>query len=182
MFNALTPKTNCLFEKKVVQLTEQLEKQCELHGETLKRAKEAEHNSGFEVTRLRHLETELASQDVLRDTYQTNKEKYIHFLNQLSHILGCTELGSSLGLDLSTMDVLLERARQLHHNEGDKLAEKSSNLYILQRKVKELKDSLKNKDMHIDLLRKKLVKLDETNITKETVYIAFGIQTLDRIL
>jgi hypothetical protein len=160
-----------LLEKKVVQLTEQLEKQCELHGETLKRAKEAEHNSGFEVTRLRHLETELASQDVLRDTYQANKEKYIHFLNQLSHILGCTELGSSLGLDLSTMDVLLERARQLHHNEGDKLAEKSSNLYILQRKVKELKDSLKNKDMHVDLLRKKLVKLDESNVTKETVYI-----------
>ena len=160
-----------LLEKKVIQLTEQLEKQCELHSETLKRAKEAESNQSHENTRLRHLEAELASQDVLRDTYQANKEKYIHFLNQLSNILGCTELGSSLGLDLSTMDVLLERAKQLQNNEGDKLAEKSSNLYILQRKVRELKDSLKNKDMHIDLLRKKLVKLDETNVTKESVYI-----------
>merc|ERR1712226_1197182 len=160
-----------LLESKVIQLTEQLEKQCEMHAETLKRAKEAESNSGFENTRLRHLEQELASRDVLRDTYQANKEKYIDFLNQLSNILGCTELGSSLGLDLSTMDVLLERARQLQNNEGNTLAEKSSNLYILQRKVKELKDSLKNKDMHIDLLRKKLVKLDETNVTKESVYI-----------
>ena len=160
-----------LLEGKVSQLTDQLEKQCELHAETLKRAKEHEHSFDNDRFRLKHLETELASQDVLRETYQTSKEKYIHFMNQLSNTLGITELSNNLGLDLSTMDMLLERVRQLANGETTDLAQKSSNNYILQRKIKELKNQVTNKDMHIDLLRKKLVKLDEQNITRESVYI-----------
>ena len=108
------------------------------------------------------------------------KERYLHFLHELSNTLGCTELGNSLGLDLSTMDMLLERAKQLSKGETSVLANKSSNLYILQRKVKDLKESLKNKDMHIDLLRQKLVKVDEQNITKENLYRKF-LQNLSPI-
>merc|ERR1712025_640805 len=131
-------------ESKVSQLTDQLEKQCELHAETLKRAKEHEQTYDSDRFRLKHLETELASQDVLRETYQSSKEKYIHFMNQLSNTLGITELSNDLGLDLSTMDMLLERVRQLTRGETTDLAHKSSNLYILQKKVKELKSQLSN--------------------------------------
>ena len=127
-----------LLEEKCTQLTDQLEKQCELHAETLKRARESEHDKENEKFRIQALETELASQDVLRDTYQQNKEKYIHFLNQVSNIIGCTELGTALGLDLSTMDVILERIKQLACSEGEELANKSSSNHILNRKLKEL--------------------------------------------
>jgi len=116
-------------------------------------------------------ETELTSNDLLKDNFMNTKDRYLHFMHELSNILGCTELGNSLGLDLSTMDMLLERAKQLSKGETNVLANKSSNLYILQRKVKDLKESLKNEDMHIDLLRQKLVKVDEQNITKENLYI-----------
>lgn len=87
-----------LLEKKVSELTDQLEKQCELHAETLKRAKQHEFHNDSDKLRIKHLETELASQDVLRETYQTSKEKYIHFLNSISNLVGMTELGNNLGL------------------------------------------------------------------------------------
>ena len=43
-----------VLEQKVIQLTDQLEKQCELHSDTLKRAREAEHRVDHDRERLKN--------------------------------------------------------------------------------------------------------------------------------
>nr|KAG5702123.1 hypothetical protein BaRGS_010389 [Batillaria attramentaria] len=65
-----------------------------------------------------------------------------------------------LGLDM-TLDALISRAEQLCKLEADALADRSTHVYNLQRKVKNLKEQLESKDLHIDLLRKKLTGLEE---------------------
>lgn len=66
--------------------------------------------------------------------------------------------------------MLLERIKQLVNGETGELASKQSNLYLIQKRNKELKKQVENKDMHIDLLRKKLIALDEQNVTRESLY------------
>ena len=65
-----------------------------------------------------------------------------------------------LGLDM-TMDALIARAEQLVRLENDALAGRSSQVYSLQRKAKGLREQLDSKELHIDLLRKKMATLEE---------------------
>ena len=64
------------------------------------------------------------------------------------------------------IDLILARIEQLAKLECDSLADKQTNIYNLQRKVKSLKEQLDNKDLHLDLLRKKLCGLEEERTAK----------------
>ena len=64
-------------------------------------------------------------------------------------------LALDMGYDMNG-DVLVARAEQLMRGEVDLLADKSSHLYTLQRKVKTMKQQLESKDLHLDLMRKKV--------------------------
>jgi hypothetical protein len=86
-------------------------------------------------------------------------------LERLGHILKVSQISADVGLDMN-VDLLIARAEQLVKMEGDSLQDKQTNIYNLQRKVKQFKEQLDNKDLHLDLLRKKLSALEEERAGK----------------
>lgn len=67
-------------------------------------------------------------------------------------------IASDLGFDMAG-DAIVARAEQLTKHEGDSLQDKKTHIYNLQRKIKSLKDQMESKDLHMDLLRKKVGSL-----------------------
>ncbi|XP_005089149.1 coiled-coil domain-containing protein 170 [Aplysia californica] len=148
------------YDIRVKQLSEQLEQELSIHRDMAQRAKRFEVESMDMAERLRIAEGELSAGDVLRDGFKFDKEKYLRGLQKLGEIMKMDRISLDLGLDL-TMDALVARAEQLVKLETGTLAEKSTHVYSLQRKVKALKEQLESKDLHIDLLRKKMTSLEE---------------------
>ena len=64
---------------------------------------------------------------------------------------------ADLGLDGSAEAILI-RAEQLSKLEADALVDRKTHIYNLQRKIKNLKEQLESKELHMDLLRKKVRK------------------------
>lgn len=78
------------------------------------------------------------------------------------------KISSDLGLDL-TIDAITARAEQLVKLEADTIADKSTHIYNLQRKIKSLKEQLESKDLHLDLLRKKMTGMEEKLLGKSVI-------------
>ena len=70
-----------------------------------------------------------------------------------------------LGYELNP-DVILSRAEQLMKLEKDSIVDHKTSIYSLQRKIKQFKEQLENKDLHLDLLRKKVIALEEGRAAK----------------
>ncbi|KAL3873318.1 hypothetical protein ACJMK2_036450 [Sinanodonta woodiana] len=155
-------------EDRVRSVTEQLENQYELHKMAAERARKAENDAKAMDDRLRSAEGELAAGDVLRDGMRTDKEKYMKCLQHLGEVMKMDRISVDLGFDM-TVDALLSRAKQLVKLEADALADRSTHIYNLQRKVKSLKEQLESKDLHIDMLRKKITSLEEKLLGKTTI-------------
>jgi len=66
-----------LLEAKVGELSNQLERQCELHQDSIRRARKAETSAYQQESRLQDLENELASGDVIRETLRNDKTKVL---------------------------------------------------------------------------------------------------------
>lgn len=63
-------------------------------------------------------------------------------------------------------DVILTRAEQLMKLENDSIIDQKTSIYSLQRKIKQLKEQLENKDVHLDLLKKKFTASEEGRAAK----------------
>ncbi|XP_030854172.1 coiled-coil domain-containing protein 170 [Strongylocentrotus purpuratus] len=156
---------------KVRQLSEQLESQANLHQAAIRRAREAEGCFDDYKDRVRTLEGGLASSDALRDNLRTERQKYMAFLERLANVMNMDAVCKDVGFDMNG-EALLARAEQLASREGGVLADKNTHVYTLQRKVKTLKQQLESKDLHLDLMRKKVANLEEgvmgrSNIQKD---------------
>ncbi|XP_066279979.1 coiled-coil domain-containing protein 170-like isoform X2 [Branchiostoma lanceolatum] len=149
-----------MLDLKVKELTKQLESQCELHQQAIRRAKKAEAHVNDFKERLNNMEGELSSADVLRDGLRTDKQRYLEFLEKMARVMKLDEIALDVGFDLNG-DALVARAQQLVHMEGDSLKDRTTHVYNLQRKVKQQKEQLESKDLHMDLLRKKIGQLEE---------------------
>ncbi|XP_041353054.1 coiled-coil domain-containing protein 170-like [Gigantopelta aegis] len=147
-------------DSRVRVLSEQLENQIQLQRESNLRAKQAESDLMDMQARLRSAEGELVAGDVLRDGFKTDKETYLRILQRLGEKMKMDRISVDLGLDM-TMDALIARAEQLVKLENEALAGRSTQVYNLQRKVKGLREQLESKELHIDLLRKKMSTLEE---------------------
>jgi chromosome segregation ATPase len=86
----------------------------------------------------------------------------------MGHVLKVNQISADVGLDMN-VDLLLARADQLVRSENDSIQDKQTNIYNLQRKVKSLKEQLDNKELHLDLLRKKLNGLEEEKCGKTSL-------------
>ncbi|XP_002738131.1 coiled-coil domain-containing protein 170-like isoform X2 [Saccoglossus kowalevskii] len=143
-----------LLENKLKTLTDQLESQVNLHQCAIRRAKEAEFELDSHRGRMHSLEGELATREVLRDGLLSDKEK------KMASILKVDQMASDVGFDMYE-DALMSRTSQLVRMESDAVANKTTAVYTLQRKVKNLREQLDSKDLHLDLLRKKISNLEE---------------------
>ncbi|KAH9514836.1 hypothetical protein Btru_023757 [Bulinus truncatus] len=174
------------YEQRVKHLTDQLDNDLGIHRDLAQRCKRFEVEAADLAERLRSAEAELAAGDCLRDGFKFDKEKYLRGLQKLGEIMKMDRISLDLGLDL-TMDALISRAEQLMKLEADALADKSSHVYSLQRKVKALKEQLESKDLHIDLLRKKMTNLEErmhgrVDIEKQREVENLRVQKLEKLV
>ncbi|CAL1527506.1 unnamed protein product [Lymnaea stagnalis] len=174
------------YEGRVKHLSEQLDHELSIHRDMAQRAKRFEVEAADLAERLRSAEGELSAGDCLRDGFKFDKEKYLRGLQKLGEIMKMDRISLDLGLDL-TMDALVARAEQLMKLEADALADKSTHVYNLQRKLKSLKEQLESKDLHIDLLRKKMTNLEERvhgriDIEKQRESESIRVQKLEKLV
>ncbi|XP_066478852.1 coiled-coil domain-containing protein 170 [Tiliqua scincoides] len=147
-------------EIQMAKLTETLETQTALYQEAMQRAKKAENKSETLHNQLMHLEEELLSGDVLQDAFKLEKQKYIKFLEQLSEMMNLDSMAADIGFDMR-LDAVLARAKQLTKLEGHALTENKILARNLQRKLKTQKEKLDTNELHMNLLRQKIVQLEE---------------------
>lgn len=82
------------------------------------------------------------------------------FLERISRAMKMDALTIDMGIDSCT-DAILARADQLVKHEFDIITDKKTQVYNLQRKIKTMKEQLDSKDLHMEMLRKKVVSLEE---------------------
>lgn len=142
-------------EEKINQLASQLADQIKIYKEMeCKYSHNEQHVVDLEH-RLKSLDNEYCANEVMRDNLRSDRVKYLSFLERMGKVLKVSEISADVGLDMN-VDLILSRAEQLVKLEADAIADKQTNIYNLQRKIKQLKEQLDNKDLHLDLLRKKL--------------------------
>lgn len=147
-------------EEKISQLGNQLAEQIKLYKEMESKYSSNERHVIDLEHRLKALDSEYCANEVMRDNLKSDRVKYLSFLERMGKILKVAEISADIGLDMN-VDLLMSRAEQLVKLEGDTIADKQTNIYNLQRKIKQLKEQLDNKDLHLDLLRKKLSCMEE---------------------
>ncbi|KAF6021904.1 CCDC170 [Bugula neritina] len=147
-------------EEKVRSLDDQLRNMYEQKQSAEKEARRCELDVRDISDRLRTAERELNNGDVYRDGLRTDKEKYLRFMEKLAELMKMDRISAEVGFDM-TGETLLARAAQLAKLEADALADRNTHIYNLQRKIKTMKEQLESKDLHLDLLRKKLGQLEE---------------------
>jgi chromosome segregation ATPase len=86
----------------------------------------------------------------------------------MGSILKVAQISADVGLDMN-VDLIMARAEQLVKMENDLIQDKQNNIYNLQRKVKTLKEQLDNKELHLDMLKKKLSALEEEKTAKSAL-------------
>ncbi|XP_021945460.1 coiled-coil domain-containing protein 170 [Folsomia candida] len=137
---------------------ERLEKQL---GDSRSRQDDAVSERVILAKRLQDTEGQLTTTEILNDGLRKDKNRFMQFLEQLGGIMGLDEVSKELGFDLQT-DAVTVRAEQLAKLEGDRLADKTASVYQLQRRVRTLKEQLEKKDLHLDMLRKKIMVLEDS--------------------
>ena len=147
------------------QLTKQLQEQIDLNKDTEKKRHHTETHLHELEHRVKHLDNDYTTNEVYRENLKQDKAKFLHFLERLASIMKIENVSHELGYELNP-DVILTRAEQLMKLEKDSIIDQKTSIYSLQRKIKQLKEQMENKDLHLDLLRKKVISLEEGRAAK----------------
>ncbi|NXL88479.1 CC170 protein, partial [Alectura lathami] len=147
-------------ETQIAKLTETLENQTTLYQEALERNRKAEKQSETFQDRLKHLEEELLSIDIMQDGLKLEKQKYLKFLEQLNEKMKLDSIAAEVGFDMN-VKAILARVEQLVKLEGDAVIENKTVAYSLRRKLKTQKEKLERKELHMNLLQQKITQLEE---------------------
>ncbi|XP_077295723.1 coiled-coil domain-containing protein 170-like isoform X2 [Arctopsyche grandis] len=116
-------------------------------------------------TKIHNLDKDLTAAELARDALRRDKTSLITFLERLSKALNMDEISQEVGVDLQTESMLV-RAEQLARLESDKIVDKTAVVYQLQRRVRILREQLQRRDLHLDLLRRKLTLQEESSKMK----------------
>ncbi|KAF9418719.1 hypothetical protein HW555_004547 [Spodoptera exigua] len=168
--------------------SQQLGRTAHLHDQATTRVRILEDERNILEAKLHKLEAELNAQEVSRDSLRKDKANFVAFLERLSRTLNMDELTQDIGIELHT-ESIIHRAEQLARLESDKIVDKmlyygyygtlprlrrersfhdlpylkeTAVVYQLQRRIRILREQLQRKDLHLDLLRRKLSVQDES--------------------
>ncbi|XP_069788422.1 coiled-coil domain-containing protein 170 isoform X2 [Narcine bancroftii] len=146
-------------EENASKLTEQLEHQVLLHQAAVQRSTKAEQKLAGLQQRVQHLEARLLDGDVLCDALSQDKQKYLKFLELIAEKMKLVQMTSEIGFDMK-LDAILARADQLVKMESEAIVENKTLTYNLRRKLKAQKEKIESKELHMDLLRRKMTQMD----------------------
>ncbi|XP_029175405.1 coiled-coil domain-containing protein 170 isoform X2 [Nylanderia fulva] len=153
--------------EKVNSATESANRQSELVESTMMKVRSLEDERAALEAKIHKLESELTSSELSRESLRRDKQTFVTFLDRLGKAMQMDEISQEIGLDLLT-ESLLVRAEQLARLETDKLVDKTSVVYQLQRRVRTLREQLQRRDLHLDLLRRKL-SLQEDSVRMKSL-------------
>ncbi|XP_076628794.1 coiled-coil domain-containing protein 170 [Colletes latitarsis] len=179
--------------EKVSAATESTNRQSELIDTTVSKMRNLENERSNLEGKVRKLESELTSCELSKESLRRDKQTFVAFLDRLGKVMQMDEISEEMGLDLQT-ESLLVRAEQLARLETDKLVDKysfheyttlprirrersfhelssmkeTSVVYQLQRRVRTLREQLQRRDLHLDLLRRKL-SLQEDSVRMKSL-------------
>ena len=115
--------------------------------------------------RMKTMDSNYTSTEVIRENFKQEQAKFYHFLERLALILKIENYSNEFNRELNP-DVLLSRAEQLVKLENESIMDQKNSTYNYQRKMQQLKEQLENKEVHLDLLRKKLAGLEDNRTNK----------------
>ncbi|CAH1965693.1 unnamed protein product [Acanthoscelides obtectus] len=145
--------------------TQQLARQLSLCEQANQRIRALEEEKNHMEARLHKADTEITACELHRDGLKRDKATFMNFLDRLARALNMDEISHDLGVELHT-ESLLMRAEQLARLESEKLVDKTAMVYQLQRRVRNLREQLQRKELHLDLLRRKLSLQEDTTKAK----------------
>ena len=146
-------------------MSKQLQEQIDLNKDVDGKRRDAESHFHQLEHRVKALDNDYTTTEVYRENLKQDKAKFLHFLERLGSIMKIENVSNELGYELNP-DVLLTRAEQLMKLERDSIVDQKTSIYSLQRKIKQMKEQMDNKDLHLDLLRKKIIALEEGRAAK----------------
>ncbi|XP_026732469.1 coiled-coil domain-containing protein 170 isoform X3 [Trichoplusia ni] len=168
--------------------SQQLGRTAHLHDQATTRVRILEDERNMLEAKVHKLESELNTIELSRDNLRKDKANFVAFLERLSRTLNMDELTQDIGIELHT-ESIIHRAEQLSRLESDKIVDKmlyygyygtlprlrrersfhdlpylkeTAVVYQLQRRIRILREQLQRKDLHLDLLRRKLSVQDES--------------------
>ncbi|XP_072939058.1 coiled-coil domain-containing protein 170 [Epargyreus clarus] len=142
--------------------SQQLSRTAHMHDQVSTRVRILEDERNMLESKVHKLEAELNTLEVSRDNLRKDKANFVAFLERLSRTLNMDELTQDIGIELHT-DSIIHRAEQLARLESDKIVDKTAVVYQLQRRIRILREQLQRKDLHLDLLRRKLSVQEESS-------------------
>ncbi|XP_030644525.1 coiled-coil domain-containing protein 170 [Chanos chanos] len=155
-------------EAKLSEVSEELAKQREQQQEAVQRAEQAEQREQELQERLERLEKELVSSSAHRNDLNKDQQQYLKLLEQLSETMRIDGIATDIGFDMRP-EAILKRAEQLIKQEGTALVESKILVHSLQRKVKVQKERLESKELHTELLRRKVTQLEEEKRSRSSL-------------
>ncbi|KAL0831301.1 hypothetical protein ABMA28_002139 [Loxostege sticticalis] len=142
--------------------SQQLSRTAHLHDQATTRVRILEDERNMLEGKVHKLESELNAVELCRDSLRKDKANFVAFLERLSRTLNMDELTQDVGIELHT-DSIIHRAEQLARLESDKIVDKTAVVYQLQRRIRILREQMQRKDLHLDLLRRKLSIQEESS-------------------
>ncbi|XP_014598986.1 PREDICTED: coiled-coil domain-containing protein 170 [Polistes canadensis] len=153
--------------EKVNAATESANRQSEMLETSMMKMRHLEEERSSLEVKIHKLETELTSCELSKESLRRDKQTFTTFFDRLGKAMQIEEISEDVGIELQT-ESLLVRAEQLARLETDKLVDKTSVVYQLQRRVRTLREQLQRRDLHLDLLRRKL-SLQEDSVRIKTL-------------
>ncbi|XP_075974856.1 coiled-coil domain-containing protein 170-like isoform X2 [Anticarsia gemmatalis] len=141
--------------------SQQLGRAAHLHDQATTRVRILEDERNMLEAKVHKLESEVNAMELSRENLRKDKANFVAFLERLSRTLNMDELTQDIGIELHT-DSIIHRAEQLARLESDKIVDKTAVVYQLQRRIRILREQLQRKDLHLDLLRRKLSVQEES--------------------
>ncbi|XP_060803910.1 coiled-coil domain-containing protein 170-like [Amyelois transitella] len=174
---------------KLAAESQQLSRTAHLHDQATTRVRILEDERNMLEAKVHKLEAELNAMELSRDSLRKDKANFVAFLERLGRTLNMDELTQDIGIELHT-ESIMHRAEQLARLESDKIVDKmlyygyygtlprlrrersfhdlpylkeTAVVYQLQRRIRILREQLQRKDLHLDLLRRKLSIQEESS-------------------
>ncbi|CAG9860773.1 unnamed protein product [Phyllotreta striolata] len=179
--------------EKLSSESQQMSRQSSLYDQAAAKIRCLEDEKNRLEMMLRKADADINSCDITREALTRDKTIMLNFLDRLAKALNMDEISNDVGVDLQT-ETLLLRAEQLARLENEKLADKllccgygtiprlcrirrertfhdlplcnTSMVYQLQRRIRNLREQVQRKDLHLDLLRRKLTIQEDNNRVK----------------
>ncbi|XP_056624637.1 coiled-coil domain-containing protein 170 [Triplophysa dalaica] len=145
----------------------ELEQEVSKHKEHQRSAEQREQKL---LHRIQDLEDELLTAGVCKDGMSQEKHQYLRFLEQLSEKLKVEHIAADLGFDMR-LEAVLARAQQLTRQEGTAVLETRTQVHNLQRKLKEQRQRSDSKELHLELLMRKVSLLEEEKRSRSALAV-----------